>query len=136
MRSDPFQVYSINADDLSDGDRMSRKGLQVSIILSIIPTGACGTARINGPVERQAVIDLVCGPENQADCIASVCGDEAGCPLFSALTNQAVFDFVKTYSECEGCNTPQFPPDLGIGKCIEYQVSEISSGWRVTFLGF
>ena len=79
------------------------------------------------------VIDLVCGSENQANCISSACPNEVECPLLAALSDQAVFDFVKTYSECEGCNTPQFPAQLGIGKCIEYRAAEISSGWTVTF---
>jgi hypothetical protein len=62
-----------------------------------------------------------------------VCENEAACPLFAALSDQTVFDFVKTYSECDDCNTPEFSPKLGIGKCIEYRVSEISTGWSVTF---
>ena len=115
---------------------MSRKILQVSLLLLIFLLSACGSVGSDSnasPVEKQAVIDLVCGSENQSDCIASVCEKETECPLFAALGDQTVFDFVKTYSECDGCNTPEFSPQLGIGMCIEYQVAEISSGWTVTF---
>lgn len=115
---------------------MKRKFLQASVPFLIFLVSACGSAgtpSIDQPVDRQALIDLVCGAENQSDCISVVCENEADCPLFVSLSDRTVFDFVKTYSECEGCNTPEFPPQLGIGKCIEYQVTEISSGWTVRF---
>lgn len=102
----------------------------------MILLAACGSSEpdpMGGSVERQAVIDLVCGAEDQAECLASICETADKCPLFSALSSQAVFDFVATYSACEGCNTPDLAPELGIGKCIEYQVSEISSGWTILF---
>jgi hypothetical protein len=115
---------------------MIRKILQGSSLLFIVLFAACGYAGLaaNGEsVEMQSVIDLVCGTEDQAGCVPKICANEADCPLFAALSDQAVFDFVETYSECDACNTPDFPPDLGIGKCIEYQAAEIPSGWEVTF---
>jgi hypothetical protein len=115
---------------------MKRKFLQVSVPFLIFLVSACGSAgtpSIDQPVDRQTVIDLVCGTENQVACVSAVCADEDACPLFSALSSQAVFDFVQTYSQCEDCNTPKFQPELGIGKCIEYRVAEKINGWTVTF---
>ena len=37
------------------------------------------------------------------------------------------------FAECEECNTPDFPPERGIGKCVEYQVAENSVGVTITF---
>jgi hypothetical protein len=113
-----------------------RKILQTGILLLIFLLTSCGSAGSDPnskAVERQLIIELVCGPENQADCLASICETADKCPLISALTNKAVFDFIKTYSECDGCNTPDFAPGLGIGKCIEYRVLKISSGWTIPF---
>ena len=115
---------------------MIRKILQASSLLFILLFAACRSAGLvaNGEsVEMQAVIDLVCGTEDQAGCVSRVCANEAECPLFAALSDQTVFDFIETYSECDGCNTLEFPPELGIGKCIEYQAAEIPSGWTTTF---
>jgi hypothetical protein len=77
------------------------------------------------------VISLVCGP--QADCLFEICGDPEKCPLSIALSNKTVFDFVKTYSECEGCNTQEFSPDKGIGKCIEYETTDALQSWTIKF---
>jgi hypothetical protein len=55
------------------------------------------------------------------------------CPLVIALSNKAVFDFVKINSECEGCNTQVFAPDKGIGKCIEYKIADDLQSPTVTF---
>lgn len=115
---------------------MSRKILPNSLLLMMLLLSACGSVGSDSnasPLERQSIIDLVCGLENQAECIASICESADNCPLFSALTDKAVFDFVGTYSACEDCTTPDLAPGLGIGKCIQYQVTEISSGWSTTF---
>jgi hypothetical protein len=39
-----------------------------------------------------------------------------------ALSDPVIFDFVKTYSQCEGCAVPVFSLQNGIGKCIEYEI--------------
>ena len=115
---------------------MRRRFIQIVLMFQILLLNACGTAGSPSnehTVEKLEIIDLVCGVGNQADCISMVCGNEDGCPLFSALSNQVVFTFVETYSSCEGCNTADLSPRQGIGKCIEYEVAQISSGWEVTF---
>lgn len=82
-------------------------------------------------VAAAEIMTLVCG--SQPDCLSELCAETGPCPLTMALSNPAVFDFVKTYSECKDCNTPQFSPDLGIGRCIEYQTSAEAQGWIVKF---
>ncbi len=115
---------------------MIQKFFLIRILILMLLLAACTSSvpfSMDPPVEKQEIINLVCGFENQADCINNICENVDNCPLFSALTSQAVFDFVKNYSECKDCKTPVFSPDRGIGKCIEFQVSEISNGLRVTF---
>ena len=77
------------------------------------------------------VVRLICG--SQTDCLSKICVDSSACPLSSALSNNVIFDFVKTYSECEGCNTQEFSPDKGIGKCIEYETTNELQGLTVKF---
>lgn len=106
------------------------------MLMLIFVQAACGSSRSipnDQTDEKQAVIDLVCGSEDQADCVSAVCADVQACPLLGALSSQAVYSFVQTYSQCQGCNTPELPIQSGIGKCIEYRVLEISTGWVVTF---
>lgn len=115
---------------------MKRSILQVSILLQILLLAACSSSGPNpipATVDEQAVINLVCGNVDQADCVKEVCPDAQACPLFRSLSNPAVFTFVETYSSCEGCNTADLSPRQGIGKCIEYEVAQKSSGWEVTF---
>jgi len=115
---------------------MKRKVLQILVPLLLFFLAACGSSGSNPndrTVEKQAVIDLLCGPVDQAVCVSTVCADVEACPLLSALSSQAVFNFVQTYSQCQGCNTPELPIQSGIGKCIEYRISEISTGWAVMF---
>lgn len=80
-------------------------------------------------VSSHAVVNLICG--SQTDCLSNICADTEKCPLSIALSNKAIFDFVKTYSECEGCNTQDFSPDKGIGKCIEYSILYGLQDWIV-----
>lgn len=115
---------------------MRRRFIQIVLMFQILLLNACGTAGSPSnehTVEKLEIIDLVCGVGNQADCISMVCGNEDGCPLFSALSNQVVFTFVETYSSCEGCNTADLSPRQGIGKCIEYEVAQKSTSWAVMF---
>lgn len=74
---------------------------------------------------------LICG--SQTDCLSKICMSGEKCPLVIALSDKAVFDFVKTHSECEGCNTQTFAPDKGIGKCVEYKIADELQVWTVTF---
>ena len=114
-----------------------RKGsIQIYLVLFLYLLAACSSSGPNPippSVEEQAIINLVCANVDQADCVKDVCPDADACPLFRALSNPAIFTFVETYSSCEGCNTPDLSPRQGIGKCIEYEVAQISSGWEVTF---
>lgn len=115
---------------------MRRIILKTGILLQMLLLVACGSVGTRSqelPVERETVIELVCGAGNPSDCVSQVCQDENKCPLLTALSDPAVFKFVQTYSACEGCNTPQFPVELGIDRCVEYRVSGNSSGWTVTF---
>jgi hypothetical protein len=85
----------------------------------------------NETVSVNAITNLVCG--SQTDCLSKICVSAAKCPLQNALSNKDVFDFVKTLSECEGCDTQTFAPDKGIGKCIEYKIADELQVWTVTF---
>lgn len=83
----------------------------------------------NQTVPLNAVTSLICGSET--DCLSQTCVSAARCPLQYALSNKDVFDFVKTHSECEGCDTPTFSPDKGIGKCVEYSIVDEALVWTV-----
>lgn len=82
-------------------------------------------------VPSNDVVSLICG--TQRNCLSTLCADAGKCPIKLALSNKAIFDFVKTYSECEGCNTQAFTPEKGIGKCIEYATTDDLHSWTVTF---
>ncbi len=82
-------------------------------------------------VPPDAIASLICG--SQANCLPALCADAEKCPLKRALSNKAVFDFVKTHAACEGCNTPAFSPDKGIGKCVEYAMTGDDQSWTVSF---
>ena len=80
-----------------------------------------------------SILTLACGPKSNKECEAKVCPNgPTKCPLAVALTNQAIFDFVKTYAQCDGCNTPIFEPGKGIDRCIEYAVTEKQNSWTVS----
>ena len=72
------------------------------------------------PVENGQIIELICA--GKTDCIKSICPDPNKCPLTIALSHPVVFNFIKEYSTCDGCITSQFPPEKGIGKCVEFEV--------------
>jgi hypothetical protein len=80
-------------------------------------------------VSSTTIASLICG--SQTGCLSNICEDANKCPLHIALSNQVLFDFVKTYSECDECNTKTFNPAHGIGKCIEYKTTETSRNWTV-----
>ncbi len=82
-------------------------------------------------IQVNEITNLICG--SQTDCLSKSCPSAEKCPLVIALSNKAVFDFVKTYSECDGCSTQVFTPDQGIGKCVEYNLAGDSLSQTVTF---
>jgi hypothetical protein len=81
------------------------------------------------PVESQQILALLCDSDNI--CIQEQCPDLESCPLIIALSHPVIFDFVKEYAACDGCNTPDFSPDKGIGKCVEYDVQQIDENREV-----
>ncbi len=94
-------------------------------------TNAVGDSSSNDQlIPQQEVLDLVCGPTD--DCLQSACPDLDQCPLVIALSNPVIFDFVSEISKCEGCNTSDFRPENGIGKCIEYSVAGQNSNQEVS----
>ena len=96
-----------------------------------ITTGADPGFSANETFSANAIISLICG--HHTNCLSKVCANAEKCPLMIALSNEVIFDFVKTYSECEGCNTPVFSPETGIGKCIEYKILDELQVWTVSF---
>ncbi|MDX9993079.1 MAG: hypothetical protein RBS68_13655 [Anaerolineales bacterium] len=94
-------------------------------------TGGNPNLPVSEPVSVNKIMSLLCG--SQTNCLSTICASTEKCPLVTALSNKAVFDFVKTYSECEGCNTPVFTADKGIGKCVEFKIAELLQTQKVTF---
>ena len=86
---------------------------------------SAGNNMVDHAVPRHEVLDLVCGPDE--DCLQPICPDLDHCPLLIALTDPVIFAFVSEISNCEGCNISDFHPEDGIGKCIEYQITEMDS---------
>lgn len=72
-------------------------------------------------VPTQHILELLCG--SGSNCIQTICPDVDKCPIIVALSHPIVFDFITTYSKCDGCNATDFSPDKGIGKCIEYDLN-------------
>lgn len=117
------------------------KKLLILIAFAAILTVTCSSGSTEGiavpdsffskPVSSQEIINLVCG--TQTECLSNICADAEKCPLSIALSNETIFDFINTYSECEGCNTQEFSPDQGIGKCIEYEIFDRLADWQVKF---
>lgn len=113
-----------------------RQSHQISLLVLLSLIVACSPEKphiSNEVVEKDAIVHLICGSEPEAACLASVCPNMAECALIQALSAKTVFDFVTTYSDCPDCSTPTFPPERGLGQCIEYQISENSAGSTVTF---
>ncbi|HOD04678.1 MAG TPA: hypothetical protein PKH92_06490 [Anaerolineaceae bacterium] len=114
------------------------KKLTLILLLALtLLLAACGGGKDQRPhsetVAEDKVVDLACGALSRKDCLARLCADPAACPVLIALAEPAVFDFIATYAACPDCNTPDFAPEDGIGKCVEYQTSDAPSGWEVTF---
>jgi len=82
-------------------------------------------------VPLQDILGLICG--SSTNCPDSICTDATQCALITALGQPDIFNFVAEYSKCEGCSTPDFRPENGIGKCIEYEVSTMNSDQEVRF---
>jgi len=97
-------------------------GVLPPIGVAPVPTIAVPASEIN---------NLLCGAP--VDCTAGICEGSEHCIVLLALTNRAVFDFVKTYSACDGCNTPDFPVEEGIGKCVEYDAAGGGAAVTVKF---
>ena len=113
-----------------------RKSLVLTILILLTLTAGCRSqseSSVGNIVPRSEVIDILCGETPEAKCLDRVCTDHQVCPLLTALSDEAVFGFVKTYAQCIDCNTPLFSPQEGIGRCIEYQAEETGTGWTVTF---
>ena len=96
------------------------------------PTFTPGPAPLSS-AEYSRITSLICGTLARENCLEEVCPDSDICPLVIALTDQAVFQFIDTFSRCAGCNTETFPVQRGIGKCIEYSISDLDWQWRVEF---
>lgn len=89
--------------------------------------------RIVAETDFNSILKLACGPKSNNECTAKFCPKgPAKCPIAAALANRAISDFVKTYAQCDGCNTPKFSPDKGIDKCIEYTTTENQNSWTVS----
>lgn len=118
---------------------MNRKSILVlAISLFGISCNSAATLQDNdletsepGSVSPYEIVNLLCGP--QESCFSRICEEFSKCPISISLSNRVVFGFVKTNSECEGCNTETFPPEKGIGKCIEYEITDTSSEWIVRY---
>ncbi len=83
------------------------------------------------PVPSQHILKLLCG--SGTNCIQTICPEVDKCPIIIALSHPVVFDFVETYSKCDGCSTSDFSPDNGIGKCIEYDLLDKSLNKEIIF---
>lgn len=102
----------------------------ISLLLLVMLSGCSIFAGSNGdeiqnsyqPVKIQDILELLC--DSDTNCIKQQCPDLATCPLMIALSHPVIFDFISMASPCEGCNTPTFSPDVGIGKCVEYTVQQ------------
>ncbi|HNT54139.1 MAG TPA: hypothetical protein PKG95_05465 [Anaerolineaceae bacterium] len=115
---------------------MKKTNLLIILLLLAVLLAACSSKdpqKHDDAVEKKAVLDLICGTVPQAACQSRICPDAATCPVVIALSEPAVFDFIATYSACPDCSTPDFAPEDGIGRCVEYATTESPSGWEVTF---
>jgi hypothetical protein len=83
------------------------------------------------PVESHLILELLC--DSDSNCIQEQCPNLEKCPLIIALSHPVIFDFVAKYAACDGCNTPDFSPDKGIGKCVEYDVQTLAENYEVEF---
>jgi hypothetical protein len=118
---------------------MCKKNFIFIVMLSLLLSGCSisppGTNNdpetIPQTISRRNILDLICGTTN--DCLQEVCPELDKCPIITALSQPVVFNFIATYSKCEGCNTPDFPTAVGIGKCIEYEILERTSELEVRF---
>jgi hypothetical protein len=111
------------------------KKLYFLLIIIILITVSCSLRKFqetDKPVEKDTILNLLCGPMDQSDCLLKLCDHTDSCPIIRALSINAVFDFVNTYSQCPDCNTPVFSPERGIGKCIEYISSDNLTRWQIS----
>jgi hypothetical protein len=95
-------------------------GISILILLVSCQPKNILSSETGETVSLQQVEQLICG--SQTGCLPEICEDIQACPLVMALSDPVIFDFVKTYSQCEGCAVPVFSLQNGIGKCIEYEI--------------
>jgi len=110
---------------------VKHKILTEVVLLFILFVAGCSLTT-DESMQQDDTADLIDGNMPQI-LYLTVCPDEDVCPVSTALSNPAIHDFVDTYAQCKGCNTPDLLPEHGIGKCIEYEVSETVTGWQVVF---
>ena len=108
--------------------------LSILVLLFLLAACSLDTSGLSDQgVDKDAIISLICGSEAEESCLSKLCKKPDECAVITALSNQAIFDFVSTYAECQDCDTPKFSPEHGIGQCVEYQVTENLTEWTVTF---
>lgn len=106
--------------------------LLVSGLLMVGCSTSSNSSHINEnyqPVESQQILELLCNSDS--NCIQEQCPNLEKCPLIIALSHPVIFDFVSKYAACDGCNTPGFSPDKGVGKCVEYNIRQIDENHEV-----
>jgi hypothetical protein len=109
---------------------------QFNFLVLFVLLAGCGSKKpslLDSGVGKATVIHMICGAEIEEICLSKLCENTAKCAVIEALSNETVFDFVTTYAECQDCNTPTFPLERGIGKCVEYQVSQNPTEWTIAF---
>lgn len=82
-------------------------------------------------VPKHQILTLLC--DSNEDCLQYICPISELCPLMIALSHPVIFEFIRDYSTCEGCNLPEFDPEKGIGKCVEYEMMNQESVIEVRF---
>jgi hypothetical protein len=78
------------------------------------------------------IIARICGSKTQEECFTDNCQYDDFCPLIIALSNESVFQFFNTEDiRCEDCNAEPFSICEGIGRCVEYKITELPDRWKV-----
>ena len=119
---------------------MKQQKIIISVLLCLILSTCSSIPSLNNsdddlhsfePMQNDRVKDIICG--SSSNCLEAICPNLSECPLMIAVSHPVVFDFIDTYSKCDGCNTPDFSPDKGIGKCIEYEIFKKPSDLEIRF---
>lgn len=78
------------------------------------------------------IVASMCGTKTQAQCFVDNCQYNDYCPLIIAFSDDAIFRFFNTdYVKCERCNTDPFSICEGVGRCVEYRITELPDLWKV-----